>query len=103
MGDIYKFLSLKTKKTQAIVFGSPHTLNLLKKLNIPDIKINSKDEFVPFVNEGTRFGVILDSTLFPIPQVQQVMVRTKKVNRALYGFKVTRPCTSLSVHRRLIE
>ena len=35
-----------------------------------------------------------------IPQVQQMI---KKVNRALYGLKVIRPCTSLSLRKRLIE
>ena len=64
-------LSLNTKKTQALVFGSTHTLNLFKQLNIPNIKVNSKSDSVPFVNEMTSLGVILNSTLSWVPQVQQ--------------------------------
>ena len=63
-------LSLNTKKTQTIVFGSPHTLKLFKKLNIPDIKVNSEGDSVQFLDAVTSLGVILDSTLTWIPQVQ---------------------------------
>ena len=56
-------MSLNTKKTQAIVFGSPHILKLFKKLNIPDIKINSKGDSVQFLDVVISLGVILDSIL----------------------------------------
>ena len=93
-------LSLDTKKTQEIVFGSSHTLNLFRQLNISKVEVNCLGDSVPFVDEVTSLGVILDSTLSWVSQVQHV---TKKVNRALYGLKVIRPWTSLSLRKRLIE
>ena len=77
-----------------MVFGSSHTLNLFRQLNIPNIEVNCKGDSVSFVDEVISLGVILDSTLSWVPHVQHV---TKKVNRALYGLKVIRPCTSLSL------
>ena len=56
-------LSLNTKKTQAIVFGSSHIVKLFKNLNIPNIKVSSSGDNVPFVDEVTSLGVILDNTL----------------------------------------
>lgn len=93
-------LSLNTKKTQAIVFGSPNTLKLFKLLNIPKITVNLNGDSVSFVDEVTSLGVVLDSTLSWQPQVNQV---TKKVNRVLYGLRIIRPCTSHTLRKRLIE
>ena len=45
-------------------------------------------------------GIQLDNTLSWRPQVLQV---TKKVNRVLYFLKTIRPCTSISLRRRLVE
>ena len=42
----------------------------------------------------------MDNTLFWRSQVNEV---TKKVNRALYGLKIIRPCTSLPLRKRLVE
>ena len=93
-------LSLNTNKTQAIVFGSTHTIKLFKNLNIPSIEVSSCGDNIPFVDEVTSLGVILDSTLSWKPRVLQV---TKKFNRVLYCLKTIRPCTSQPLRKRLIE
>ena len=62
-------LALNTKKTQAIVFGSSHTLKIFKNLNIPSISIYSIGDNVSFVNTVSNLGVILDSTLSCAPKI----------------------------------
>ena len=93
-------LPLNTKKTQAIVFGASHSIKQFKNLNILSIEVSSFGDYVPFVDEVTSLGIILDSTLSLKPHVLQV---TKKVNRVLYCLKTIRPCTSQPLHKRLVE
>ena len=93
-------LSLNTKKTQAIVFGSTTTLKHFTDLHINKITVNEKGDQVSFLNQVVNLGVTLDSTLTWRPQVNDV---TKKVNRALYGLKLIRPCTSQALRKRLVE
>ena len=38
------FLKLNTKKTQAIVFSSSHTIKQFKNLNVPNIEVSSCGE-----------------------------------------------------------
>ena len=49
-------LSLNTKKTQAIVFGSSYTIKQFKNLNIPSIEASSCGDNVPFVDEVTSLS-----------------------------------------------
>ena len=93
-------LVLNTKKTQAIVFGSSHTVKLFNDLNISGIEVHSNGDSVPFVDEVTSLGILLDSTLPWKPQVQQV---TKKENRVLYCLKTIKPCTSQALRKRLVH
>ena len=93
-------LALNTKKTQAIVFGSPNTVKLFKDLNIPSIEVNSSGHTVPFVDEVISLGVSLDSTLSWKTQLRQV---TKKVNGVLYCLRTIRPCTSQALRQRLVQ
>ena len=93
-------LSLNAKKTQAIVFGSSSTIKAFRELNINCIDINNRGDTVSFVDEITSLGIKLDNTLSWRSQVLQV---TKNVNRVLYFLKTIRPCTSLSLRRRLVE
>ena len=52
------------------------------------------------MGEVVSFGVVLDSTLFWEPQVNHI---TKKVNRALFGLKFIRSCTTQGLRKRLVE
>ena len=62
--------------------------------------MNKNGDCIPFVEQVTCLGVIIDNTLSWRPQIQQI---TKKVNRALFGFRIIRPCTSQSLRKRLVE
>ena len=53
-----------------------------------------------FVDEVTSLGVVLDSTLSWGPQVNHI---TNKVDRALFGVKFIRSCTTLTLRKRLVE
>ena len=92
-------LSLNIKKISAIVFGTSHMIGLFKKLNVSNVVINKNGD-VPFVDEVLSLGVILDSTLSWKQQVHHV---SKKVNRALFGLRFIKSCTSQSLRRRLVE
>ena len=96
----FNCLSLNTKKTQAIVFGSSKTINEFNALNISNIQVKSIGDKVPFVYVITSLGVKLDSTLSWRPQVLQV---TKNVNRVLYFLRTIRPCTLITLRKRLVE
>ena len=93
-------LTLNASKTKAIVFGTAHTIRLFKSLEIPSLTINNAGDQAQFVDEVTSLGVVLDSTLSWGPQVNHV---TKKVNRALFGLKFIRSCTTLTLRKRLVE
>ena len=93
-------LTLNAKKTKAIVFGTAQTIKLFKELQRPSITINNAGDQTEFVNEITSLGVILDSTLSWDAQVNRV---TKKVNKALYGLRFIKPCTTQTLRKRLVE
>ena len=93
-------LSLNTKKTQAIVFGSSHTVKLFKNLNLPNIEVSSRGHNVSFVDEVTSLGVILDNILSWKPPILEM---AKKINRVLYCLTTIRPCTSQLLRKRLVE
>ena len=94
------FLKLNAKKTKAIVFGTSHTVSSFKRLNISEVTINSNGDTVSFVDEVLSLGVILDNTLSWKQEVHHV---SKKVNRALYGLRFIKECTSQSLRKRLVE
>ena len=56
-------LTLNSKKTKAIVFGTTHTLRIFKELQITKITINDTGDQKEFVDEGLSLGVILGSML----------------------------------------
>ena len=93
-------LTLNAKKCYSIIFGTHHTIKLFQELNISHISINENGDLVPFVTEITSLGVILDNTFSWKPQIQRV---TKKVNKALYGLKFIRQCTTQQLGRRMVE
>ena len=84
-------LSLNTKKTKAIVFGTSNTITIFKELNISDIVINRRGDSISFFDSVLSLGVVLDNTLSWKQQIQHV---TKKVNRFLYGLRFIKSCTS---------
>ena len=75
-------------------------VGLFNKLNISSIAINNNDDSVPFVDEVTSLGVILDSTLSWKRHIQYV---SEKVNRVLFGLKFIKSCTSQSLRKSLVE
>ena len=93
-------LKLNTSRTQAIIFGSPNTIKLFDGLNIEKIIVSQNGDCVSFVNEVKSLGVILDRTLSWQYQIKNI---TKKVNRALYGLRIIKPCTSQALRKRLVE
>ena len=91
---------LNTGKTQAIIFGSPNKVKLFEELQIDKIRVNHNGDCVSFVNQVKSLGVILDSTLSWQPQIKNI---TKKVNKALYGLRIIKPCTFQALRKRLVE
>ena len=67
--------SLNTKKTRAIVFGSPITLRLFKRWGISKLTISNNGEKTQFVIEVLSLGMSLDSTLSWRPQVDRVTAK----------------------------
>ena len=57
-------------------------------------------EVVRFENTVKSLGVMLDSTLSWEPQVNQI---TMKVNRALFGLRLIKLCTTQTLRKRLVE
>ena len=93
-------LALNTKKTQAIIFGSPNTIKLFKELQTLKIIVNHSGDGVLFVDEIISLGVTLDNTLSWQPKIKQL---TRKINRVLYGLRIIKPCTSQTLRKRLIQ
>ena len=89
---------LKTGKTKAIIFGSEYNINLLQRFNLPGIEVQD-NIFVPFIEEVTNLGVVMDSKLTWKPQLAVV---SRKVNRALYGLRSFSPCTTEALRKRLV-
>ena len=56
-------LALDAKKTKAIVFGTSHTIKIVKGLQISKITINNAGEQTEFVDEVLSLGLILDNML----------------------------------------
>ena len=77
-----------------------YTVELFKRLGIPDIEINSKGDTVPFVDEVLSLGVILDETLTWKKQVNHVSL---KANKVLYSLRFIRFCASQLLRPRLVE
>ena len=57
-------------------------------------------EVVRFESTVKSLGVVLDNTLSWKPQVDQI---TKKVNRALFGLRSIKPCTTRTLTKRVVE
>ena len=64
------------------------------------MSINNRGDNTQFVDEVLSFGVVLDSTLSWGPHIDCNM---KKVDRAFFGPKLIRPCTTLTLRKRLVE
>ena len=92
-------LHLNTGKTKAIIFGSEYNFNLLEGLNLSGVEVQD-NVFVPFVETVTNLGVVMDSKLTWKPQVDAV---SRKVNRALYGFRSFRSCTTEALRKQLVN
>ena len=90
-------LSLNVGKTKAIIFGSDHNINILQSIHLPGIEIQD-NVFIPFSDTVTNLGVVMDSKLTWEPQVVAV---SHKVNRALYGLRLFRSCTTEALRKRL--
>ena len=91
-------LSLNAGKTKAIIFGFDYNINFLKNMNLPGIEIRD-GVYVPFDDTVTNLGVVMDSKLTWEPQVDAV---SRKINRALYGLKLFRSCTTEVLRKQLV-
>ena len=67
-------------------------------MGLPGIEMQG-GEFIPFSSEVVSLGVTLDSKLTWGPHVNQI---AKNVNKALYSLRFIRPCTTVTLRRRLI-
>ena len=90
-------LCLNVGKTKAIIFGSEYNINILKGVKLPGIEVRD-GVFVPFVDTVTNLGVVMDSKLTWKAHVDAI---TRKVNRALYGLKSFRSCTTEALRKQL--
>ena len=91
-------LSLNVGKTKAIIIGSDYNINLVKNMNLLGIEIRD-GVYVPFDDTVTNLGVVMDSKLTWEPQLDAV---SRKVNRALYGLKLFRSCTTEVLRKQLV-
>ena len=70
-------LSLNTKKTRAIVFGSSSSVGLINSLDYHEINI-AEGETVKFVSKIKSLGVKPDNTLSWKPQINKVAKRSNR-------------------------
>ena len=92
-------LHLNAGKTKAIIFGSEYNINRLQGLNLPGIEVQ-ENVFAPFVDTVTNLGVVMDSKLTWKSQVDAI---SRKVNRALYGLRSFRSCTTMALCKQLVS
>ena len=90
-------LRLNANKTKAIIFGSSHAVKQMKALNLPGVSLGG--EVIPFSDEVVSLGVVLQNTLWWKSQVSSV---TRKVNRALFGWRFIRACTTQALRKTLL-
>ena len=90
-------LKLNASKTKAMIFGSSRNINdLPNTLSCPVMDGVS----IPFVDEATNLGVIMDSKLSWKSQVDAVACRVK---RALYSLRFFRCYTTIALRKRLVS
>ena len=92
-------LQLNPSKTQAIIFSSRHFVNSIKSMELPGVELDS-GVVVPFSDEVTSLGVVLDRALSWKPYID---LTTRKVNRVLYMLRFIRSCTTEALRSRLIQ
>ena len=91
-------LRLNASKTKAIIFGSSHTVKQVKAMNLLGISLG--DEDIPFSDEVISLGVVLQNTLSWKSQIASI---SRKVNRALFGLRFIRACTTQALRKTLVE
>ena len=74
-------------------------MSIFERLNHQGVTLPN-GEVERFENTVKSLGVMLDSTLSWEPQVNQI---TMKVNRALFGLRLIKPCTTQTLRKRLVE
>ena len=89
-------LRLNASKTKAIIFGSKHAVKQVKALNLPGISMGG--EVIPFSDEVLSLGVVLQNTLSWKSQIANI---TRKVNKALFGLRFIRACTTQTLPKNL--
>ena len=92
-------LRLSSYKTTAIASGSSHAMGIFERLNYQGITLPN-GEVIRFENTVKSLSVMLDNTLSRKLQVDQI---TMKVNRALFGLRFIKPCTSQTFRKRFVE
>ena len=92
-------LRLNSSKTTAIAFGSQHAMSIFNLLNHPGVTLPN-GEVISFVDKVKSLGVMLDNTLSWKPQIDLI---TKNVNRALFGLRFIKSCTTQNLRKRLVE
>jgi len=91
-------LYLNVAKTQPIIIGSGHYVNMLNEMDVPLIVIN--DTPVPYKDEVNNLGVIFDSTL---SWRQQANLVVKKVFSSLAQARRNFDCLPASIRLRLVQ
>ena len=90
-------LNLNVGKTKAIIFGSDYNVHRVQELGLPGIEVQG-GVYIPFSDTVTNLGVVMDAALTWKLQVDAV---SKKVNRALYGLRLFRSCTTQTLRKQL--
>ena len=90
-------LRLNAGKTQAIILGSAHNIDMLSQNVLPCIEME-KGVRVPFVGTVQNLGVILDSKFTWKPHINLV---SSKVNRVLYSLSFFRSSTTEALRKQL--
>ena len=84
-------LQLNANKTQAIILGSNHNLNLLKQMDVAPIIVDNL--VIQFADSVKNLGLNISSNLKWDEQIANIITRT---NKALY-FMFSK-CQSLTIH-----
>ena len=88
-------LRLNVGKTKAIIFGCDYNIRYCKDLQLPGIGMTN-GVHMPFVDTITNLGVVMDSKVSWKSHIEHVKSR---VNRALYGLKIFRACTTEALRK----
>ena len=89
-------LRLNLPEITAIVFCRSQAMDIFKRPNLRVVTLSNR-EVVRFENTVKSLGIVLNNTLSWKAQRDPI---TRKVNRALFGLRFIKPCTTQTLRKR---